>query len=45
MKFAAVMKIDSRSFMTMDGGSLDDVHVHGVVTFTIIDVRQDEGSV
>ena len=35
-----------RSFITRDGEAiegdeLDDVHVHGVVTFIIIDVRWD----
>lgn len=43
---AAVMKIDSRSFIARDGEAiegeaLDDVTVIGVVTFTICDVRQD----
>ncbi|HBS3520986.1 TPA: hypothetical protein MAF81_003195 [Klebsiella variicola subsp. variicola] len=40
-------KIMGRAFITRDGEAiegeaLDDVHVLGVVTFTIIDVRQDE---
>ncbi|EMB2530772.1 hypothetical protein U8Y99_005352, partial [Klebsiella pneumoniae] len=43
-------KVMGRSFITRDGDAiegdaLNDVHVHGVVTFTIIDVRQGEGCV
>ncbi|HDS8974336.1 TPA: hypothetical protein QHR34_001082 [Raoultella ornithinolytica] len=43
-------KIMGRAFITRDGeaiegDALDDVHVLGVVTFTIIDVRQDENPV
>lgn len=43
-------KIMGRAFITRDGEAiegeaLDDVHVLGVVTFTIIDVRQDESPV
>ena len=40
------MKIDSRSFIArgreaIEGDTLDDVTVIGVVTFTICDVRSD----
>ncbi|MES4782397.1 hypothetical protein L0B07_17065 [Raoultella ornithinolytica] len=43
-------KIMGRSFITRDGEAiegddLDDVHVHGVVTFIIIDVREDRSPV
>ncbi|HEC2581865.1 hypothetical protein OYS96_00260 [Raoultella ornithinolytica] len=43
-------KIMGRAFITRDGeaiegDALDDVHVLGVVTFTIIDVREDSSPV
>ncbi|EPL2402329.1 hypothetical protein WI988_005022, partial [Klebsiella pneumoniae] len=38
-------KLMGRSFIARDGEALDDVHVHGVVTFTICDVRQDNAVV
>ncbi len=43
-------KVMGRAFITRDGEAiegeaLDDVQVLGVVTFTIIDVRQDESPV
>lgn len=43
-------KIMGRAFITregeaIEGEALDDVHVLGVVTFTIIDVRQEESPV
>lgn len=41
------MKIDSRSFITMDGESIegDGVKVFGVVTFSVNDLRQDNAVV
>lgn len=43
-------KVMGRAFITRDGEAiegeaLDDVHVLGVVTFTIIDVREDRNPV
>ncbi|WP_411195130.1 hypothetical protein ACHQI3_17025 [Raoultella planticola] len=43
-------KVMGRAFITRDGGAiegdaLDDVHVLGVVTFIIIDVREDRSPV
>ncbi|MEL0550760.1 hypothetical protein [Raoultella lignicola] len=43
-------RISGRAFITRDGeaiagDALDDVHVLGVVTFTIIDVREDRSPV
>ncbi|EOF4705817.1 hypothetical protein ACKWWX_004269 [Klebsiella oxytoca] len=34
----------TRDGEAIDGDAMDDVHALGVVTFTIIDVRQDEGA-